>query len=628
MRNLFDDNEASRYLLFGSMIRLPKRWIRSSVYVFLLSVTVLFVLLLPNHELESEKTKHQVKIDDEIYVTDIVIEKCSKLGKGEGPCSISGSSSRNKKLGEWLPVDKDLALKSSWTTEEYLYYKILKRRDYDQHQQQKNAQKQKKGQDSSSSELVVVDMAIGNPEVDSRIKGNRKAQVPLRVLQDTKNMQKEGNEEDKGSEAKRMPSKVELAKWGWTYKSHGIWLKYGKPSSDAITAINVLFGDDAVDPRNGWTFLKEGPIITVRAMQNRAPFVSFRRGRAVDHAHNKVDITTNKQGKLKVLQVADLHFSTGVGICRDPFPPESGVNCQADPRTLTFLNRVLDLEKPDMVVLTGDQVFGKESPDAESSLFKALDPFVRRKIPFAVTLGNHDDEGSLNRELTMQLSCDLPYSVSSMGPHDIDGVGNYITPIFNHNKSSVPLLFYFLDTHKGSRQPKVNPGYDWIKTDQLQWVQTEDERMREELPVPSDSLGVAFFHIPLPEYRKPSDYMVGSFPEKISAPNYNTHARGVLSNLGVKVISVGHDHCNDFCFIDRASETTPQEPAIWLCYGGGSGEGGYGGYGGYLRRLRIYDFDTVQGSVSTWKRQENNPDEIFDFQNMLHHLEPQTPRTL
>ena len=622
MHSLFDGNEA--VLLFGNMISLPKRWVRSGVYVFLLSTIVLFVLLLPNHEMGSEETKLQAKIDEEVYVTDIVIEKCSKLGKGEGPCSISESSSRKKNLGEWLAVEKDLALKSSWTTEEYLYYKVLKRRDYDQHQRQQNAQEQKKRKDSSNSELVVVDVAIGNSEADSTIKGNRKAQVPLRVLQDVENMQNEGNGGAK-AEANIIPSKGELAKWGWTYKSHGIWLKYGKPSEKAVTAINVLFGDDAVDPRSGWTFLKEGPIMSVRALLNRPPFLSFRRGRAIDHAHNAVGITTNEQGKLKVLQVADLHFSTGVGICRDPSPPESGVNCQADPRTLRFLNRVLDIEKPDMVVLTGDQVFGKDSPDAESSLFKVLAPFVRRKIPFAVTLGNHDDEGSLNRAMTMKLSCDLPYSVASMGPNDVDGVGNYITPIFNHNKSAVPLLFYFLDTHKASLQPKVNPGYDWIKPNQLLWIQIEDERMREELPVPTESLGVAFFHIPLPEYRNPSNYMVGSDPEGITAPYYNTNARAVLSHLGVKVISVGHDHCNDFCFLDGDSEKSQKEPAVWLCYGGGSGEGGYGGYGGYVRRLRIYDFDTAQGSVSTWKRQENNPDEIFDFQVMLNHLEPQIP---
>jgi hypothetical protein len=41
-----------------------------------------------------------------------------------------------------------------------------------------------------------------------------------------------------------------------------------------------------------------------------------------------------------------------------------------------------------------------------------------------------------------------------------------------------------------------------------------------------------------------------------------------------------------------------------MCYAGGSGFGGYGGYGGYHRRLRVFEIDTNQARITTWKRLE------------------------
>ena len=39
-----------------------------------------------------------------------------------------------------------------------------------------------------------------------------------------------------------------------------------------------------------------------------------------------------------------------------------------------------------------------------------------------------------------------------------------------------------------------------------------------------------------------------------------------------------------------------------MCYGGGSGFGGYGGYGGYRRRVRLFEIDTNEARIVTYKR--------------------------
>ena len=65
--------------------------------------------------------------------------------------------------------------------------------------------------------------------------------------------------------------------------------------------------------------------------------------------------------------MSDLHLSTGVGACREAIPDSyNGGRCEADPRTLDFVIRLLDEERPDLVVLSGDQVNGDTAPDAQT----------------------------------------------------------------------------------------------------------------------------------------------------------------------------------------------------------------------------------------------------------------------
>ena len=50
---------------------------------------------------------------------------------------------------------------------------------------------------------------------------------------------------------------------------------------------------------------------------------------------------------------------------------------------------VLDIEKPEFVIFTGDVVVSNES---FKGLDIVLDVCIKRNIPFAVVFGNHDDE--------------------------------------------------------------------------------------------------------------------------------------------------------------------------------------------------------------------------------------------
>jgi 3',5'-cyclic AMP phosphodiesterase CpdA len=274
------------------------------------------------------------------------------------------------------------------------------------------------------------------------------------------------------------------------------------------------------------------------------------------------------------------------------------------------------------------------------AVFKFADLFASHHIPYASIYGNHDDEGSLNRQTTTDLLTGLPYSVTQRGPNTIPGVGNYYIRVLAHNGKHAALTIYFLDTHSYSPDDKKYHGYDWIKPEQIKWFKDTAQSLKKDNERYSHiHLDMAFLHIPLPEYRDvEGKKMVGSMKEPPTAPRYNSGFRDALVEMGVSVASCGHDHANDYCLLSdgktqevskdkglkvRQEDTTPPDPSteepptspnpkihkpkndnIWLCYGGGVGFGGYGGYGGYVRRVRFFEFDANEARIKTWKRLE------------------------
>lgn len=482
----------------------------------------------------------------------------------------------------WTRIPKDLELGALWFTHTYVYVEdtVLIPLNKDR-------------------AVVVVDMETMLP-TDRVLSDGR--QYPARVLEDS------GVDLTK-KHAKQVVAMVTAR--GWMRRGHGIWVRFGTIQDEVVKSVSVLFGNGAVEVRSGWHML-EVPLLGVHSLL--AVHLTLEQGPKLAPPVPRLTTTTN--GWFKVLQVADLHFSTGDGVCMDPEPALLGVGCKADPRLLAFLDKMLELEQPDLVVMTGDQVFGQQAPDLETALFKAVFPLIERQIPYAMVLGNHDHEGLLNRQQMMELALLLPYSLLQVGPSDVDGFGNYVLTVEGKRGLGVgtntqPVLtLYFLDSHAYSLNPKVNPGYDFVKESQVNFLR--DQSVEVQLRLRNGNtphVQMLFQHIPIPEYRGHGQALVGLHKEGVTAPRSDAGVRKAMLELGILVASVGHDHCNDYCLRD-----TFQEHTAWLCFGGGAGEGGYGGYGGTQRRMRVFQLNLVQGTVKTWKRGENDPSVAFDEQ--------------
>lgn len=67
-------------------------------------------------------------------------------------------------------------------------------------------------------------------------------------------------------------------------------------------------------------------------------------------------------------------------------------------------------------------------------------------------------------------------------------------------------------------------------------------------------------------------------------------------------------------------------PALWMCYAGGVGFGGYAGYGEYVRRVRVFEVDTNNARITTWKRLEyGEPTGRLDEQIIVDGGRPVAP---
>lgn len=238
----------------------------------------------------------------------------------------------------------------------------------------------------------------------------------------------------------------------------------------------------------------------------------------------------NKEGKFKILQITDTHYISG------------------DPRSARALENViqmLDVEKPDLVIHTGDVIFGKP---AEASAREILAPIAERGIPFVVAFGNHDEEFGKSRAEMLDIVMSIPGNLNVKVP-GIHGETNAVLTLSSSKDQKVSRVLYIFDSNAYSKIPGIK-GYDYIRFDQVGWYRQQSEAFTETnggTPVPS----LAFFHIPLLEHKEALKDDVGSEIRGIKGELVASSkiSGGLFASFkemnDVEAIFVGHDHNND-----------------------------------------------------------------------------------
>ncbi|KAG8919269.1 hypothetical protein FRC01_001369, partial [Tulasnella sp. 417] len=313
----------------------------------------------------------------------------------------------------------------------------------------------------------------------------------------------------------------------------------GVELEELVTEVDIQYGEAK---HVAWGFTKSNiPVIEGRDANKprQAVWITYRKG--MSPPPKAPPLHFSDDGKFKILQVADLHYSVSKGECLDlelkDLPPgllNPNDPCHGDTLTQSLLAQTLVSEKPSLVVFTGDQLNGQTTSwDAQSVLLKAIGEVIAAEIPWALVFGNHDDQDTdLTRSEMMRVAKRMPYAVREMeeGPQWVDGVGNWLVKVRSADSSATHLLtLYFLDSHAYAASGWTfwkTADYDWIKQSQIDWYKEQSALIspieRPFTPDGANDLGTVwkprqgdkrlakpnalmFFHIPLPESYSPAD---------------------------------------------------------------------------------------------------------------------------
>ena len=179
-------------------------------------------------------------------------------------------------------------------------------------------------------------------------------------------------------------------------------------------------------------------------------------------SQNKTDkiIKFDSNGKLKIMHVTDTHLE---------------LNHNFDP-TIWLVERACDIEKPDIVMITGDNVMNCDNAEETKKVINALmNIFDSRNIPVAVTFGNHDSEqGAMSREELMAYYNTFSCSVSVDDGEALSGCGTYNIPVLSSDGEKVKFNLWVFDSGDYDEEGR----YSCVKPDQIEWYKETSDKLK------------------------------------------------------------------------------------------------------------------------------------------------------
>ena len=340
-------------------------------------------------------------------------------------------------------------------------------------------------------------------------------------------------------------------------------------------------------------------------------------------------------GDFKVMQLTDLHLGGGV------------LFADGDKRAIHAVAAMVEAEKPDLVIVTGDISFAV--PWSGTLNNKIAHEYLKRLMEnlgvyWTVTFGNHDAEkyNFYNRAAVARMYEDetMKYCLFSAGPADVYGESNHVITV----KNSLGLLtsaFVMIDSNAYTEEDVFGLGWDYdnVHEDQIAWYEEniryytqknlEAYNALEESarPVGFDTSAIhsyMYMHIPPEE-------MLTAYNEAVAKGDaYDCEAYGIAGDDGqvvfpsaypdelfetvvelgsTKGIFFGHDHRNSLRFTREG---------VLLAYGFSIDYSAYAGDTGYQRGCTLLTLSENAASL----RYSNYYSDIYD------HLDDKVDMTL
>lgn len=343
----------------------------------------------------------------------------------------------------------------------------------------------------------------------------------------------------------------------------------------------------------------------------------------------KTVLPVNSSGNIKILQLTDLHLT-------------SGGSYKLDKQTLKFVEYALDTAKPDIVMVTGDAV-GGGNPGRNNGIIALAELFEEKQIYWSYSFGNHDGEHGKNAEgkevwlgrdderiyvdgdygegnklfyganykgnleifnlLKGYQYCLLARSDEELNNPQQMGVGNHVIK-FTNQEGKVLYAIIVMDTHgktyiETASGEIIDQGYIGLRPDQIEWYKKQVKELSSQ-GIPS---GI-FMHVPNYGFREAFEQYIGDnrygqpqFAERadmeywgslinnntkykdyafvkqegVYAPRFNDNLYDAMIEYPTSnLIAVGHDHNNSLVSMQNINnKDNPYE--LLLCYGRTSG---------------------------------------------------------
>ncbi|KAI2643222.1 Metallo-dependent phosphatase-like protein [Xylaria nigripes] len=347
-------------------------------------------------------------------------------------------------------------------------------------------------------------------------------------------------------------------------------------------------------------------------------------------------LTFRADGTFQISIFEDLHFGENAW---DQWGPQQDIN------SVKVINKILEKESPDLVVLNGDLITGDNSFLENSTVYidQIVGPLVERNITWASTYGNHDYHFNISGKTILEREKRWKNSRTSRMVYGPDvGVSNYYLPVFGgdctHEEACCPeLILWFFDSKGGFKYQELNATGslvgqpNWVDDRVVQWFRRTNRRLVRRYGKTIPSLG--FVHIPtvasqisqeagIDPHRQPGindDLPLAPQAQGWCADGRNDGScqyggqdtafmEAVSHTEGLMALFSGHDHGDTWCYKwDRRLPGMSVTPTnnMNLCFGQHSGYGGYGNWERGSRQVMVSRDGLANFEADTWIRLES-----------------------
>lgn len=237
----------------------------------------------------------------------------------------------------------------------------------------------------------------------------------------------------------------------------------------------------------------------------------------------------------KILCLTDVHIRN-----HGTFGAAIGINFILDGMGKVQLKKLIEREKPNLIIVTGDTVLTKWNDIEMQNFSDFMDEF---KTPWAHIFGNHEFEGRANKSKLAENLLANEYGLFECGPANMNGLGNYILNLKRDDKTAYSLFLF------DNGEPTLKDGASisgGINKKQIAWYEWAMKGINAAngTTVPS----MAFMHVPLPEYAdvQEADWIEGARREDVCASEVNDGFYQSFETTGGTHVFAGHDHINNF----------------------------------------------------------------------------------